>query len=170
MRHGEISPGEASEPPVDVVVFTPGTVGPPGRRLFLVQIVTLADALTVKFEKIQLAALARHLERLLGDLPPPDPDECRRARSGLIRPARPAWVAGEIGLAWDQRRDRFLISLEEEAPEGDPTAQHVTLAITRAQATAFVQRTAELLAAGRPLCPLCGDPVDPDGHMCPRSN
>ena len=44
------------------------------------------------------------------------------------------------------------------------------LRLTRAQVAALVVRAGELMAAGRPLCPFCGLPSDPDGHFCPRAN
>jgi uncharacterized repeat protein (TIGR03847 family) len=43
----------------------------------------------------------------------------------------------------------------------------------RLQATdarAFVERTVKILASGRPPCPFCGEPLDPQGHLCPRRN
>jgi uncharacterized repeat protein (TIGR03847 family) len=42
--------------------------------------------------------------------------------------------------------------------------------ITRAQAAAFVERAQELMKAGRPTCPVCSRPMDPEGHVCPRAN
>ena len=44
------------------------------------------------------------------------------------------------------------------------------LRLTRSQVAALVVRAGELMAGGRPLCPFCGLPSDPDGHFCPRAN
>jgi uncharacterized repeat protein (TIGR03847 family) len=33
-------------------------------------------------------------------------------------------------------------------------------------ARAFAKRTREIVGAGRPTCPLCGYPIDADGHIC----
>jgi uncharacterized repeat protein (TIGR03847 family) len=55
---------------------------------------------------------------------------------------------------------------EDEALEGSV----VHLAMTREQAAALAIRGTELVAAGRPLCPRCGYPLDPRGHVCPRMN
>jgi hypothetical protein len=30
--------------------------------------------------------------------------------------------------------------------------------------------TESIVAAGRPACQWCGNPIDPDGHICPRMN
>jgi uncharacterized repeat protein (TIGR03847 family) len=42
--------------------------------------------------------------------------------------------------------------------------------IDAAHARAFVQRAERVLGAGRPDCPFCGQPIDPDGHLCVRAN
>ena len=47
---------------------------------------------------------------------------------------------------------------------------HIRLYVTRSQAAAFCDHADELVAAGRPNCQWCGNPIDPDGHPCPRMN
>jgi uncharacterized repeat protein (TIGR03847 family) len=42
--------------------------------------------------------------------------------------------------------------------------------ITTAEAKAFIDRARRVISAGRPPCPLCGLPLDPEGHVCPRQN
>jgi uncharacterized repeat protein (TIGR03847 family) len=53
---------------------------------------------------------------------------------------------------------------EEEGPDV------LRVRVTPAAARSFVERAAQLVASGRPPCPLCGQPLDPQGHMCPRRN
>jgi uncharacterized repeat protein (TIGR03847 family) len=73
-------------------------------------------------------------------------------------------------VGYDEASRRVVVVLtgvvEEEGEEG-PSAR---FALTRAQAAAFVQRAQELMRGGRPICPMCSGPIDPDGHACPRSN
>ena len=38
------------------------------------------------------------------------------------------------------------------------------------QARAFAKRALDVVNAGRPPCPLCSLPLDPEGHVCPRQN
>jgi uncharacterized repeat protein (TIGR03847 family) len=57
-----------------------------------------------------------------------------------------------------------------DADLSDDPGGSARIAITRAQAAAFAVRGARLVAAGRPPCPLCGYPLDPRGHVCPRTN
>ena len=73
-------------------------------------------------------------------------------------------------------RDRIivdLVELFEEEEEGQRQGEEPASArirISREQAQAFAARATELMKAGRPLCPVCSGPMDPGGHICPRSN
>jgi uncharacterized repeat protein (TIGR03847 family) len=160
-------------------LFTAGTVGPPGQRDFYLQARQGELLATLKAEKEQVRALAEYLGRLLAERPA-SPEEGDFA---LREPATPAWIVGSIGVGYDREADRIVIEVEElveneeeaEGTEGaqgtaadDPGAARVRL--TRAQAAAFVQRAVTLIRAGRPACPICGRPIDPGGHVCPRSN
>jgi uncharacterized repeat protein (TIGR03847 family) len=161
--------------------FTAGTVGPPGQRTFFVQGADGAVTVSLKLEKTQVAALAQYMAELLADLPPvPDveiPDEL-----DLVEPVVAEWVVGTIGVAVDEARDRLIVSFQElrpqdlededddDATDEDPDVSLATFTITRPQAMGFVRRAAELVASGRPPCALCGRPLDPDGHVCIKTN
>jgi len=94
----------------------------------------------------------------------------------------PVADVGSLAVGYDEAQDRVVVEaseLQEEAEEGDEeTATEENVAqpamarfrITRGQAAAFVERANELMKAGRPSCPLCSRPMDPEGHVCPRSN
>jgi uncharacterized repeat protein (TIGR03847 family) len=171
-----------------VDTFTSGTVGKPGRREFFLQVRAGADRINVKCEKQQAAALAQYLRRLLNDLPP----AADRPVNGAMQMTPPddvAFVLGPIGLAYERDRDRFLVQLEEvvvrdddddeDADDVDATAEdddedddrrRVRLFLSPSQASAFVEHTEAIVAAGRPTCMWCSGPIDPDGHPCPRMN
>ncbi len=168
----------------DIDTFTTGAVGVPGQRTFFVQVRSGDQRVTVKCEKQQVSALAEYLGRLLTDLPAPD-DLPMHETLELVSP-QPSFSVGPMGLAYDQELDRFVVMLEElvfdaddddededEVPlidreEPDPSRMRVHL--TRAQAAAFCARAEQVVAAGRPNCLFCGQPIDPDGHPCPRMN
>ena len=155
--------------------FTAGAVGVPGERLFYLQARQRRRLVTLKSEKEQVRGLADYLAGLLVRHPgaagsaPHDLD--------LIEPVDPAWTVGSLAVGYDEQRHRILVEagelLEEEEGdvghvEGEPAVARFR--ITRVQATAFVERARALVRAGRPLCPMCSQPKDPDGHVCPRSN
>lgn len=156
--------------------FTAGALGRPGQRVFYLQARKAGASLSVRAEKQQVAVLAEYLERLLADLPSPGPlphpDTLR-----LVEPVEAIWVVGGLGVAYDPADDRVLVVAEEfvagqdEATVGaGPEPANLRLRVTREQAAAFARHVPTVVAAGRPACPLCGRPMDPDGHVCPRSN
>jgi uncharacterized repeat protein (TIGR03847 family) len=153
---------------LDLDKVTIGTVGEPGRRLFLLQAKTGMEVVTLKLEKAQVAALSAHLGRMLKELPQPTslPDDME-----LEEPAEPEWVIGSLGASYDEVVDRLLLVAEEAATEeGAADAAEARLGMTREQVAALALRGAMLVASGRPPCPLCGYPLDPAGHTCPRTN
>ena len=146
--------------------ITIGTVGPVGDRLFLLQCRQGTTLLTLKIEKQQVAVVADYLARIVRDQTRPGhlPDELE-----LEEPTEPAWVVGTVGVSYDDTDDRVILVIEELVPE-DETGAIARLSISREQAAAFAIRATRLVESGRPPCPLCGSPLDPSGHECPRTN
>ena len=148
--------------------FTAGAVGTPGQRVFYLQAREGRTLVTLKSEKEQVRALGEYLPTLLERVP--DAGDPAPTSLALLEPVQEAWAVGTIGVGYDEASRRVVVVLtgvvEEEGEEG-PSAR---FALTRAQAVAFVQRAQELMRGGRPICPMCSGPIDPDGHACPRSN
>jgi uncharacterized repeat protein (TIGR03847 family) len=179
----------------DIDAFTTGTVGRPGERVFYMQARAGRDVVTFRCEKQQVAVLGSSLDRLLADLPSPTDGPLPTALE-LVEPIQPVWVVGQMTLAFDPGRDRFVLDLWELVPEdlesddrdeGDEggTARTVDedddeddsasrararIMLSRGQALAFARHAERVVAAGRPACRFCGGPIDPDGHACPRMN
>ena len=152
-------------PSVDAVTF--GTIGEPGKRVFYVQAWAGQTVMTLKVEKQQVAGLAAALQQVLADLPP---ESTPVSAPGLRPPVEPAWAVGGIGIsAFDETTQRLTLLFEALAAEDeDGATAHV--GVTVGQMVALVSRGEELVAGGRPNCPLCGNPMDPDGHSCPKTN
>jgi uncharacterized repeat protein (TIGR03847 family) len=158
--------------------FVPGTVGEPGERSFFLQARKGGALVSVAIEKTQVAALAQRLDDLLDAVEAPPPagpvDE-----EGLEEPVVELFRVGAMALAWDASdgtvvieaqtptEDGEYVELPDEADDG-PDLLRVRLAPESARA--FVRRATAVVAAGRPPCPFCGQPLDPQGHFCPRSN
>ncbi len=150
--------------PVDRI--TVGTVGAPGRRAFYLQAAAGTQVVSLKLEKQQVAALVTYLGTLLSDLPSPGP---LPTDLDLVEPVMPEWVVGALGVSYDEAADRILVQAEELLEEGDEAAVARFLA-TREQIAALAARGTDVVAAGRPPCQLCGQPLDPEGHVCVRLN
>ena len=151
---------------LDVDKLTVGAVGEPGQRLFLLQARAGAAVVTLKVEKVQVAALAAHLGTVLQSLPQPGP---LPEDLDLDEPAEPEWVVGSLAASYDEVLDRLLLVAEEAVPDGEEPAE-ARFSLTREQVAAVAIHGTRLVEAGRPPCPLCGYPLDQRGHDCPRTN
>jgi uncharacterized repeat protein (TIGR03847 family) len=154
--------------PVDRI--TAGAVGPPGQRTFYLQARGGPNLVTVTIEKQQLELLSAWVVDMLyrvgaetGEGPP-------EAEMDLEEPVEPRWRAGRLSLGYEQDRDMMFLELEEmvEAEESEAEeADVVRLWASREQMMALARHGAVVCAAGRPRCDLCGNPMDPEGHICP---
>ena len=154
----------------DPASFTAGAVGEPGDRVFYLQSIEDGALVSLRLEKQQVRALAEYLDGLLADLS--SEDETVPAPE-LVEPVISEWIVGNIGVAYDNDRHRVVIVAEElradeegEVVEGD----QARFSLTPGQVRGFVERAETLMAGGRPPCPVCGMPMNADGHFCPRSN
>ena len=175
----------------DVEGLGAGAVGEPGERAFYVQARTAATQLTVLVEKEQVALLASEavafLDRIADEYPE-DPAILPEDVAELREPTVPLFRARLIGLGFDPERQLVLIELRERPTDDEDEDEDETLAgleddgddeeagyvariyATRPQVRAMAARGAAVVEAGRPPCPLCGMPMDPAGHRCPRWN
>jgi len=147
--------------------LTTGAVGPPGQRIFYLQAGHGAQVVSLRLEKAQVAALVAYLAAMLADMPPPG--EIPTTGMELIEPVVAEWVVASLGVSYDEDADRVVILAEELVEEGEEPAR-ARITATREQVAALSVRGAEAVAAGRPPCPLCGQPLDDQGHTCPRLN
>ena len=151
--------------------FTAGAVGEPGARVFFLQAVEGTQVVSLRLEKQQVGALGQYLQGVLNDLPVVPVTE-RPSDMDLVEPVVAEWVVGTLGVAYDTEADRIVLQADElvDEDEEDEDAGLARFHLTRAQVVAFCEHADSLVAAGRPPCPICGQPMDPDGHVCPRSN
>lgn len=164
--------------------FVAGTVGEPGDRTFFLQARQDNRMTSVTCEKRQVSVLAESLERILeavatglsgatSDIPPRQ--ERARDTGPLDAPIEEEFRIGTVTIAWDPDAERITIEMFAIADTADPdTLDQVpdvfVVQITPAEAREFVARAEALVAAGRPACPFCAQPIEPDGHICPRAN
>ena len=154
--------------------FTAGAVGKPGERVFYLQAREAGRLVTLKCEKEQVRALGDYLSGLITKLGAPKGKVL--AEMDLLPFAEPAWIVASMGVGYDEEHERIIVDaheLFEEEEEGQRAGEEPASArvrITREQAQAFAKRAKELMQAGRPNCPVCSAPMDPAGHICPRSN
>lgn len=171
--------------------FVTGTVGEPGARTFFLQARSGQRITTVVVEKQQAEVLAERMEELLDEvmrvqggegsvpaLPPAGTDD----HDPLEQPIEEEFRVGTMTLSWDGEDERVVVELfpvdadppaegpDVEDAEPDEPDQVLVVRLLPGQARAFTQRTVQVVRAGRPPCPFCGEPIDASGHLCVRAN
>lgn len=166
--------------------FVVGTVGLPGERTFFLQARSAGIITSVALEKSQVAVLADRVDQLLDEVSTTRQEDIPARGSGLVdvdpldAPIMEEFRVGAMSLGWDDRAHRVVIEahaiaeddqdipdIAEDDPDG-PDTLRVWLEADRARA--FAERARQVVSAGRPPCPLCLQPLEPAGHICPRSN
>jgi uncharacterized repeat protein (TIGR03847 family) len=171
--------------------FVAGTTGQPGSRTFFLQARIGTRLTTVQLEKQQVSVLAERIDELLdevlrrsgGSAPVPAIAPVDGQDSGpLDTPIEEEFRVGTMSLAWDGEVERVVIECfeategpgadDDEIPDGADDAVGAVLRVSLAgsAARAFAKRALSVVAAGRPPCPFCAGPLDPEGHVCPRAN
>ena len=160
---------------MDPDAVVPGVFGEPGRRTFFIQATEDGRVASFKLEKQQVAALCEYLEGILTDLPAVHPGQFIAPVSATA-PVDMEWIVGGLAVAYEEDDDRLMI-VAEEMPDDDTVddefgngAATARFRLTRAQVAAFIAGGYDIVRAGRPACRLCGRPMDPGGHPCPRLN
>lgn len=170
--------------------FVTGTVGEPGHRSFFLQARQGGSIVSVAAEKTQVAVRAANLAALLDTLAergvegiPADMGDRPIDDDPLGEPLVEAFRVGAMTIGWDSTRNMVLIqaaaltddedesSIVEAVMSDDDDADGpdlIRIRLSPAEIRAFVARAARVIAGGRPLCPRCGEPLDPQGHICSR--
>lgn len=150
--------------------FLPGATGEPGSRVFFLQARDGHRVASLRCEKEQVIALAQFLMRLVGEDGEVEP------LGQLIEPVDEAFVVGNLLVSAEEADGSVVVVAEElviEDPDGvleQPEPREMRVRMTAAAARGFAQRAGRLMAGSRPICELCGRPMNPDGHACPRLN
>ncbi len=172
--------------------FVAGTVGEPGHRAFFLQARQGGSIVSVAAEKTQVAVLAANLGALLDTLAergvegiPANAGDRVIDEAPLGEPLVEAFRVGAMTIGWDSARQMVVIQAaaitddedtddssiidavlaDDEAADGPDL---IRVRLSPADIRAFVAQAARVIAGGRPLCPRCGEPLDPQGHICTR--
>lgn len=169
----------------EVTHFTAGAEGEPGQRVFYLQVGDDTGHISVRLEKQQVRALAQFLRSVLDDLP--SPTGISDEPVPLRQPTEAEWVVGHIAVGVLEADAEVVLVVDELLPDDDedeaededveldlfdtpPDGARIRAHIDVEQAAKFIITSDELMSQGRPPCRLCGQPLDPSGHACPRLN
>jgi uncharacterized repeat protein (TIGR03847 family) len=155
--------------------ITADAIGEPGQRTFYLQASQQDLLVTLVLEKEQVHALAVSINQMLEELskrhPASDADTQTIGPYDLTlrEPIEPVFRVGQLGLGYDEESDMLILVAQELAEEQEEMSATRFWA-TRAQMRALSEHSRQVVQSGRPTCPLCGQPIDPGGHFCPRRN
>jgi uncharacterized repeat protein (TIGR03847 family) len=168
--------------------FVAGTVGEPGERTFFLQARDGSRIVSIALEKVQVTVLADRLGALLGELERRGVEAASNATpptmdvEPLDEPINEAFRAGSLTLGWDtgsevilvearaQGEDGEVIDPDDDDDEDEDGPDLLRVRMSADAARTFIERAVRVVNAGRLPCPLCGAPLDPRGHICPRRN
>lgn len=150
------------------------SIGTPGQRTFRVRILRGDDSAALWVEKQQLAALGEAIPRLLEQIETPNEHPDADPETIGFFPDDPTieFKVGRLALGYTASEDLLVLMAHDLELEEDDESIPPTLMcrFTRDQARLLSETCANAVAGGRPLCPICHRPIDPEGHLCPRSN
>ena len=162
--------------PVDHI--TTDAIGTPGKRVFYLQAWKGERTLSLLIEKFQIQSMAAGVEQFLSELAerfpdlPPASAEYNENNMRIHPPVDPLFRVGELGLSYDAENDRVGLIIREmlSGAKQPEEASTVRLFCTRSQIRALVAWGTVIAERGRPICPYCGEPEEPEGHICPKKN
>lgn len=160
-----------------------GTIGQPGDRTFYLQVRAGTQIVSIALEKQQSAQLAEKIDEILDQLltidsnpfsvPTSTPVEL--VDNDPLEDPLEQFRTGAMSLGWDPTTAQIVLEAypisdvdgdEPFDPDGADEPEMLLVRMPVGTARAFTKRTREIVAAGRPLCTICGYPIDSDGHTC----
>jgi uncharacterized repeat protein (TIGR03847 family) len=161
-----------------VSLITIDAIGKPGQRVFYIQAIKDDEVVTLIIEKAQVQTLAVGLEQFfteIGEKYPNLPEasaDFDETKMHIYPPVDPLFRTGELGLGYDAERDMMVLMAREIMAEGqgEDDVDVARFWVTRSQMRAMATWGLEIASRGRAICPQCGEPMDPEGHFCPKKN
>jgi uncharacterized repeat protein (TIGR03847 family) len=153
-------------------------IGPPGKRVFYLQGWQDNRSVTLIVEKFQIQSLAIGLDQFLVEIEEKNPElsqasgDYEEEKMHILPPVDPLFRVGELGLGYDTDNDLLILVARELISEDQDSEEAgvVRFWCTRSQLRAMSNWGIEIASRGRPLCPQCQEPMDPEGHFCPKKN
>jgi uncharacterized repeat protein (TIGR03847 family) len=157
--------------------ITADAIGPPGKRVFYLQGSTYQETVTMIAEKFQVQSLAVGIEQFISEIDERFPDlpqvsgSYDEAFMKIQPPVDPVFRLADIGLGYNVEEDMVILVVHELLPEDtEEEPGIVRLWCTRSQLRILGRWGMEVANRGRPICPQCGQPEEPEGHFCVKKN
>jgi uncharacterized repeat protein (TIGR03847 family) len=143
--------------------------GQPGQRTFRLRLIGAeAESASLWMEKEQMQALSLALKQMLSQLEYNDTPPVADAGDFPVV-AQHDFRVGRMGMGFHPA-DRTVVLYTYELGVEDDDEPTVRVRLTQEQCASLGAQLDDIIAGGRPICPLCGLPIDHGGHMCVRAN
>lgn len=144
-------------------------IGDPGKRTFQLRIIgSNRESASLWMEKQQMQALSLALTQLLAQL------GSKRSGSGdaagFSEGADHDFRVGRLSIGFDTANKTVVLHIYRIEREEDEDEPDVMVRVTEGDCWSLNSRLQDIIISGRPLCPLCAAAMDPEGHMCVRTN
>lgn len=141
--------------------------GEPGQRTFRLLARTEAGEISFWLEKEQLVMVGSAVDEVLRRVPErrgkqPEADMLRGFRGEM------EVHVGALAIGYDAEHEGYSIEASDLSGPFDLTS--ITLLARRGDFETLSREIADIVAAGRPRCVLCGTPLIGEPHFCPPSN
>jgi uncharacterized repeat protein (TIGR03847 family) len=144
-------------------------LGEPGQRRFRLIVSVNDETWIIWMEKQQMQALGMAIGQILQQVPSSGPDlDSGAAPGGFDENTNNQFRLGRVELGFEESSDRIVIHAFDV--QDDDSGPGLNMRLSRGQSRDLIRDAASLAAAGRPMCPMCGQPMDADGHVCPEQN
>lgn len=155
----------------DAQLLRAEALGEPGQRRFRLVTVIDGETYVLWMEKQQVQALGLALEQLVEHLPPAPGFGMGDPNAIIDEDTRNQFRVGRIEIAFDESLEQIVLvahDIDEEEPSGHAA---LLIRISREIGRSLSEDAAELVSKGRPICPMCGWPMDAGKpHVCPNQN
>jgi uncharacterized repeat protein (TIGR03847 family) len=144
--------------------------GQPGQRTFRLRIVgSDVESASLWLEKEQMQALSLALKQMLSQLEyDQEPPAADAGEFPVV--ADHDFRVGRMGMGFNASDRTVVLYAFELGVDEDEEEPTLRVRMTQEQCASLSVQLDEIIAGGRPVCPLCGLPMDRSGHACIRSN
>lgn len=135
--------------------------------------VTVIDGETfiLWMEKQQMQALGLAIEQLIEHVPAEPGLGVSDPGFGIVdEETRHQFRVGRIEIAFDESIEQIIVAVHDMEDDDGDDVPTLAIRISRSQGRELAEAAAEVVSKGRPLCPMCGMPMEPEGHVCPQQN
>ncbi|OGO31210.1 MAG: hypothetical protein A2Z29_09210 [Chloroflexi bacterium RBG_16_56_11] len=150
-------------------------MGEPGKRTFFLIIRQKGKWVRAWLEKELLEALAMATDQFLASIAQErryfTPETTAEVAPEDVLAGLPSveLEIDQIALGYDQEKATLNFSVHGSGSQKVGWSE-LYCRVTLAQLKKLGVQARKICAAGRPRCLLCGLPIDPEGHICPKSN